>query len=220
MAPHAEPEPATTAQANGGSNGSTEAPKSPSSPTLKSLEHLKSYPLVADGITTFSSHPIGQKTISLSSSAYSRLIAPLSPYLSKAYPYVNKADELADESLGKIDARFPIVKESTENIKGVVVDAVGYPRRVVAEVIVRGQDFAKEKQEYVFKVYEDEFSKMAEEEKKGGYIPKAKAGVTTGFVVSSELMSAIANYLGSKKEAATSQSPTTPTATATATPKN
>jgi len=195
MAPHAETPVA--------SNGSTNAePKAPSSPTLKSIEHLKSYPLVADGISTFSSYPIGQKTIALSSSAYSRLIAPLSPYLSKAYPYVNRADALADSSLEKLDSRFPIVKESTENLRSVVVDAVGYPRKVVAEVIVRGSDFAKEKQEYVFKVYDDEFSKIGEDEKKSaGYIPMAKAGVTTGFVVSSELMGAIATYLGSKKEA-------------------
>jgi len=196
MAPHAE----TPVASNGSTNAES---KAPSSPTLKSIEHLKSYPLVADGITTFSSHPIGQKTIALSSSAYSRLIAPLSPYLSKAYPYVNRADALADSSLEKLDSRFPIVKESTENLRSVVVDAVGYPRKVVAEVIVRGSDFAKEKQEYVFKVYDDEFSKIGEDEKKSaGYIPRAKAGVTTGFVVSSELMGAIATYLGSKKEAA------------------
>ncbi|KAI5858704.1 hypothetical protein BZA05DRAFT_11156 [Tricharina praecox] len=205
MAPHAEP--TTTSTANGTTAGE---PKAPSSPTLKSIEHLKSYPLVADGITTFSSHPIGQKTIALSTSAYSRFIAPLSPYLSKAYPYVNRADELADSSLEKLDSRFPIVKEPTESLRSVVVDAVGYPRKVVAQVIVRGSDFAKEKQEYVFKVYEDEFSKMGEEEKKSaGYIPMAKAGVTTGFVVSSELMGAIATYLGSKKEAVKEEASTT-----------
>lgn len=192
------------------SNGSTSESKTPSSPTLKSIEHLKSYPLVAHGITTFSSHPIGQKTIALSGSAYSRFIAPLSPYLSKAYPYVNRADELADSSLGKLDSQLPIVKRSTENLKSVVIDAVGYPRKVVAQVIVRGSDFAKKKQEYVFKVYDDEFSKMGKEEKKhAGYIPMAKAGVTTGFVVSSEFMGAIAVYLKSKKETVKEEASTT-----------
>lgn len=176
------------------------AENAPASPTTKTFDHLKSYPLVADGVNVFTSTSIGQKTISLSTSAFSRFIAPLSPYLSKAYPYVNKADDFADASLGQIETRFPIVKESTENLKAVVVDTVGYPRKIVAEVIVRGQDFAKEGQEYVFKVYEDEFSKLGEEEKKGSYVPIAKAGVTTGFVVSSELMGAIANYLSTKKE--------------------
>ena len=65
-----------------------------------------------------------------------------------------------------------------------------------------------EGQEYVFKVYEDEFSKLNEEEKKGSYVPIAKAGVTTGFVVSSELMGAIANYLGTKKDNVTQQTHT------------
>jgi hypothetical protein len=193
MAPHAEHgSPARSRSSTG--NGSA-----PTSPSLKSIEHLKSFPVVADGINTFSSHPIGQKTIALSASAYSRFIAPLSPYLSMTYPYVNKADELADSGLGAVEARFPIVKESTDNIKTVIIDSVGYPRKVIAEVIVRGQDFAKEKQEYVFKVYEDEFSRIAGDEN-SGYIPMAKAGVTSAFVVSSELMGAIANYLGSKKE--------------------
>ena len=193
MAPHAETPVANAA---------------PASPTTKTFDHLKSYPLVADSVNAFSSTPIGQKTISLSTSAFSRFIAPLSPYLSKAYPYVNKADDFADASLVQIETRFPIVKESTENLKAVVVDTVGYPRKMVAEVIVRGQDFAKEGQEYVFKVYEDEFSKLNEEEKKGSYVPIAKAGVTTGFVVSSELMGAIANYLGTKKDNVTQQTHT------------
>ncbi|KAF8543107.1 hypothetical protein BDD12DRAFT_727014 [Trichophaea hybrida] len=199
MAPHAENGTATPTATTNGTSPNNNSPPSPSS--LKSFEHLKSYPLVADGINTFSSHPIGQRTIALSTHAYSCFIAPLSPYLSKAFPFVNKADEIADSSLEKIETRFPIVKEPTDHLKSVVVDSVGYPRKVVAEVIVRGQDFAKEKQEYVFKIYENEFSKIGEEDKKNGsYIPKAKAGITSAFVVSSDLMGAIAQYLGSKKE--------------------
>ena len=188
MAPHAE----------GPTTNGTSPADSPSSPTSKTINHLKSYPIVADSINTFSSTPLGQRTISLSTSAYSTFIAPLSPYLSAAYPYVSRADDLADSSLSTVDSRFPIVKESTENLKSMVVDTVGYPRRVVAEVIVRGQHFADEKKEYVFKVYADEQEKIEGE----GVVGKAKAGVTTGFVVSSELMSAIANYLGTKKETA------------------
>ncbi|KAI5797715.1 hypothetical protein EDC01DRAFT_727405 [Geopyxis carbonaria] len=205
MAPHAEPE--VVASSTPQTNGNT----APSSPTYKSFDHLKSYPVVADGITTFSSHPLGQRTISLSHSAYSTFIAPLSPYLSKAYPYVNKADEFANDNLVKIETRFPLVKEPTESLKTMAMDTLGYPRKLAGEVIVRGQDFAKGKKEYVFKVYDDEFSKMPEAERNSGYIPIAKAGVTTGFVVSSELMGAIAGYLGNKKEQAqTKAAETTP----------
>ncbi|KAL7273555.1 hypothetical protein RUND412_003587 [Rhizina undulata] len=169
----------------------------PSSPTYKSLDHLKSFPIVSDSIKTFESHPLGQRSISLSHTAYSTFIAPLSPYLSKAAPYVTRADELADGGLVKIETRFPIVKEPTETIKNKVNETIGYPRKLVGEVYVRGTDFAKEKKEYVFKVYEDEVSK---EGNKNGYIPMAKAGVTAGYVVSADLMNALASYLGSKKE--------------------
>jgi hypothetical protein len=93
---------------------------------------------------------------------------------------------------------FPILKEPTDELKKKVSESTGYPRKLVGEVYVRGTDFAKEQKEYVFRVYDDECSKLGSE----GYIPKAKAGVTTGLVVSSEIMSALANYLGSKKEEA------------------
>jgi hypothetical protein len=210
MAPHAEPTigtanvNATATPSNGTINlQTTSLPSStntaPSAPpsTYKSISHLKSYPIVADSINTFTSTPLGQRTISLSTTAYSRFIAPLSPYLSKAYPYVSAADSFADSNLGKIESAFPIVKEPTEQLKSRVIDTVGYPRKVVAEVIVRGQDYAREGQEYVFRVFEDEVSREGGPD---GVVKRAKAGVTTGLVVSSELMGAIASYLGNKKE--------------------
>lgn len=171
-------------------------------PTYKSLDHLASYPIISDSISTFKAYPLGQRSIDITHSAYCTFIAPLSPYLSKAAPYVTRADELAESSLDKIEERFPIVKEPTENIKNTVVDTIGYPRKLVGEVYIRGTDFAKDTKEYVFNVYDDELARQETVEKRGGYIPKAKAGVTTGLVVSSELMSIIASYLGSKKEQA------------------
>lgn len=169
--------------------------------TYKSLDHLASYPIISDSISTFKTYPLGQRSIDITHSAYCTFIAPLSPYLSKAAPYVTRADELAETGLGKIEERFPIVKEPTENIKNTVVDTIGYPRRLVGEVYVRGSDLAKDTKEYVFSIYGDELAKQDSAEK-GGYIPRAKAGVTTGFVVSTELMTAIAAYLGNKKDQA------------------
>lgn len=218
MAPHAENN-VVKAVDTKGAKADAPAPESsqsqpPESPSLKSLQHLKSYPIVADGISTFTAHPIGQRTVSLSASAFNRFVAPLSAYLSCTYPYVHRADDFADESLGRIESRFPIVKEPTDHVKSAVLDSVGYPRRLAAEAIVRSHDFAREKQQYVFKVYEDEFSKISGGNASSnanangaangadGYIPVAKAGITSAFVVSSELMSAIANYLSSKREAA------------------
>jgi len=169
------------------------------SPNFKSFDHLKTYPIVESSINTFQSYPQAQRIIELSTSAYSKVIGPLSPYLSKAYPYVYKADEFADGNLSMIEERFPVVKEPTDSLLTRANDLVGYPRKLAGEVIVRGSDFAKEKKEYVFKVYEDEFSKLGDAQKNGGYIPMAKAGVTTCLVVSSEAMGMIANYLATKK---------------------
>lgn len=171
-------------------------------PAFKSLDHFVSYPIISDSISTFKTYPLGQRSIDITHSAYCTFIAPLSPYLSKAAPYVTRADELAETGLGKIEERFPIVKEPTENIKNTVVGTIGYPRRLVGEVYVRGSDLAKDTKEYVFSIYGDELARQDSSEKKGGYIPRAKAGVTTGLVVSSELMNAIAAYLGNKKDQA------------------
>lgn len=169
-------------------------------PAYKSFDHFVSYPIISDSISTFKTYPLGQRSIDITHSAYCTFIAPLSPYLSKAAPYVTRADELAESGLGKIEERFPIVKEPTENIKNTVVDTIGYPRKLVGEVYVRGSDLAKDTKEYVFSIYGDELARQ--DNTKGGYIPKAKAGVTTGLVVSSELMGAIAAYLGNKKDQA------------------
>lgn len=185
-------------------NGSTTANPKPNGevPPYKSLNHLKSYPIVSDSISVFEKHPLGQRSINLSQSCYNTFLAPLTPYLSRAAPYVNRADEFADSNLGKIEKAFPILKEPTDEIKSKVTGTIAYPRKLVGEVYLRGTDFAKEQKEYVFRVYEDECSKLGGDQGRNGYIPKAKAGVTTGLVVSSEIMGSLANYLGSKKEQA------------------
>lgn len=219
MPPHAENDVVAAIDTKGAKADAPalEEPSSSSqaqSQSLKSVRHLKSYPIVADGINTFTAHPIGQRTVSLSASVYSRLVGPLSPYLTYAYPYVHRADDFADESLGRIESRFPIVKQPTDLVKTAVINSVAYPRRLAADAIGRGHDFAREKQQHVCKVYEDEFSKISGGNANSsanangaaagadGYIPLAKAGITSAFVVSSELMGAIASYLGSKKDAA------------------
>ncbi|KAH0605919.1 uncharacterized protein H6S33_004376 [Morchella sextelata] len=165
--------------------------------TLKSLDHLASYPIISDSITTFKGYPLGQRSINITHSAYSTFIAPFSSYLSKAAPLVNRADDLAESSLGKLEERFPIVKEPTENIKNSVV---GYPKKLAGEAYARGLELANDTKEYVCTVYGEELNRQGSGEK--GYIPMAKAGVTTGLVVSSDLMSYIASYLGKKSKKA------------------
>jgi len=170
---------------------------SPASPTFKTFDHLKEFPLIAKGISMFESNSYGQRTISLSHSAYVRFIAPLSPYLSKAAPYVQKADDLADGGLVQVETRFPVVKEPTDSLKTKVSDTLGYPKKLVGEVIVKGTEFAKNEKEYVFKVYDDHYGKLDKDKK--GYVPMAYAGLQTGVIVSSELVNAITGYLSGKK---------------------
>lgn len=166
------------------------------SPSYKTLSHLKSYPLIADGISAFESNPYGKRTLSVSHTAYIRFIAPLSSYLSVAAPYFAKADDLADGGLAKVEIRFPIVKEPVDTIKTRMSNTIGYPRKVFGEIIGRGSDLAKKEKDHVFKVYDDAYAKLGQEK---GCIPVARAGVQTGLVVSSELVGAIASYLSAKK---------------------
>src|SRR4051794_6967639 len=102
------------------------------------INHLHSLPVVNDGVSYFKDHPLGQKSIAISNSAYDTLIKPFTPYIAKANgyasPYVSKADSLADSGLGKVEARFPIVKEPTDTIKGKISQTVSYPRKKASDI--------------------------------------------------------------------------------------
>ncbi|KAF2722337.1 hypothetical protein K431DRAFT_284032 [Polychaeton citri CBS 116435] len=96
-------------------------------PSSQFISHLASYPVVNDGIETFKSNPYGKRSIELADGAYSKFGKPVEPYLETPYsyakPYLNKADELGDKGLDKVDGHFPIVKEETSTI---VDTAKGY----------------------------------------------------------------------------------------------
>lgn len=176
-------------------------------PSLSSsafISHLNSYPLVNDSVSYVKGHPIGQKSIALSTSAYDTLIKPFSPYIAKAngyaHPYISKVDGLADSGLGKAEVYFPIVKEPTDKIKGRITDTVYYPQRKASDVYAFGTGFATEQKDHVFKVYSDEYNKMAGDQK--GLVPAAKAGITTTILLSSQFVEWFANYLSGKKQEA------------------
>ncbi|KAF2101632.1 putative pathogenesis associated protein Cap20 [Rhizodiscina lignyota] len=155
------------------------------------IAHLTSYPVVSDGITTYKSNPYGEKSIALFNDAYSRFASPFIPYLQGPYswvaPYVAKADELGDSGLSTIDDKFPIVKEDTEKIKGSVFETMYYPVQV-----------AQDGKEYVFKTYEDEGSKIDGK----GIFHLAKTVVSTELRIASDVLHALAEWLGPKKEKA------------------
>lgn len=124
----------------------------------KFLSHLTSYPAVHDGIETYKANPYGKKSLELADGAYSRFGKPVEPYLEKPYgyakPYVQKADELADSGLTKVEGHFPIVKEDTNT------------------VIDTAKSYAFWPYNYLSNAWQDEYQKTAQHNNRG-------AGLTT-----------------------------------------
>lgn len=113
------------------------------------------------------------------------------PYLRGPYsyvaPYVAKADELGDNGLTTVETHFPIVKEDTSTIKGTVLGVAFYPVKVV-----------NDGKEYVFKTYEDENNKT-----EGKGLPKIfKSVVSTELKIAADVLHAVAEWLGPRKEKA------------------
>jgi len=178
--PHAEQKAMPTPTVNG---------EKPSSSAF--LEHLNSYPIISDSISTFKSNPFGQKSISLADQGYATFAKPILPYLAKPYqyvsPYVTKADSLADSGLSTIDSRFPIVKKPTSEIKSNVTNIAYFPLRKAAE----GKD-------YVFKTYDSECKKIGGE----SIVAYGKAAVSTSLIVTSDTLNWLSSIIGHKKEQA------------------
>jgi len=102
-------------------------------------------------------------------------------------PYVDKADQLADGGMTKIDQTFPIVKKDTEEIKDSVLDVVFMPLRMAFQ----GKD-------YVLKTYSSEYKKCGGD----GLVAGGKAMITTSLVVTSDSLNWLSSYLSQKKEEA------------------
>lgn len=120
------------------------------------------------------------------------LTKPALPYLAKPYhtylaSYVSKADTLGDQGLSKVDTKFPLVKESTDKIKGVVYGTASLPLKVADEV-----------KKHVLDTYGDEYKKIGGG---GGLVASGKAAVSTGFILSQESLVWITSFLQAKKEA-------------------
>ena len=157
--------------------------------THHSFQHLTSYPVVSDAISTFKSNPYGKKSLDLSNTGYEKLVAPFIPYAKRPYgyvaPYVAKADSLGSDALSRVDHTFPIVKEDTEKIKGTVMDYAYFPFRVVGD-----------SKNYLLDTYSSEYKKCGGD----GYVAGSKAVITTGLVVTSDTLAWLSTFVGQKKE--------------------
>ncbi|KAL8682052.1 MAG: hypothetical protein Q9186_001841 [Xanthomendoza sp. 1 TL-2023] len=155
------------------------------------LAHVGSYPAVSDTKEAIENNPYGKKGIELANEGYNKVVAPVLPYAQRPYgyvaPYVQKADQLADSGLTKVDGKFPIVKQDTEKIKNTVLDFAFMPLR-----------FANETKDYLLSTYGNEYKKCGG----NGYLAGGKALITTGLVVTSDSLSWLADYLNQKKEEA------------------
>jgi len=184
-----------------GTNPTTSSPTTPPSehsqfPFSKSITHLKSFPVVSDSISVIQAHPIGQRSISISTTAYDKFVKPFSPYIVKANdlasPYVAKADDIADHGIGKVEEKFPILKEPTENLTGKVTETVLPMKQYAIGLYGHGLELANQRKEYVANLYHEELTKDGGK----GYLPAAKAGLTTTLVIAADGLQWVVDHLG------------------------
>lgn len=143
---------------------------------------------------TFKSNPYGQKSLQLGDSAYKTFAAPVLPYLSKPYqyvePYVKKADDLGDKALAKVDERWPVVKKPTGELYSDAKGLVFFP-----------YNKAFEGRNHVLDVYTREHKNLGGENG-SGLLLTGKAAFTTALVISVETVKFIGDFLGQKREQA------------------
>lgn len=153
------------------------------------LEHLLTYPLIKDGVTTIQSNQLGQKSIQIGDTAYRRLASPLLPYLSGPYqyvsPYVERADQLGDQTLARVDERFPAIKKPTGEL---YADA----RSLVLLPLTKGL----EGKEHVLNVYSEECRKVGKNE---NLVTYGKALVGTAFAIGGETYTWVNDFIASRK---------------------
>ena len=144
--------------------------------------------MINDGVTTFKGNQLGQKTIQLGDSAYQTFAKPVLPYFSRPYqyvsPYVKKADSIGDQTLSKIDEKFPVITKPTGELYS---DAKGLALLPVRKGL-EGKD-------HVVKTYSNEYKKDG----KPGLITYGRALVSTAFIISHETLSWVGSFLNAKK---------------------
>jgi hypothetical protein len=157
-------------------------------PTLISLQHLYSYPVISDSISTFKSNPYGAKSLSLTTTSYEKISKPLLPYLHTPYtyisPYIAKADTIGDSTLSTLDSKFPAVKKPTGELYDNGKSIVFFPLKK-----------GTEGKEYVVGVWGGECEKVGGE----GLVTYSKAAIATGLIVGSDVVGWLSGFLSQKK---------------------
>ncbi|KAL1877584.1 hypothetical protein VTK73DRAFT_8493 [Phialemonium thermophilum] len=163
------------------------------------LQHLLDYPVIHDGVATFKSNPLGQKSLAIGDSAYKTIF----PYLSKPYQYISpivkQADDLGDKALAEVDKRFPVVKKPTNEVYN---DA-----RALALSPFRIGLATKDK---VLSTYADEKKKANGDD----LITNVRAVISTAKVVAGEALGTVSTFIrGRTTSSSASQQPSADGAT-------
>jgi hypothetical protein len=144
--------------------------------------------VVQAGLTKFRQNQYGQTSIKIGDSAYKTIAQPVIPYLARPYqyvsPYVEKADHLGDQTLSKMDERWPVVKKPADEIYTDAKNVVLYPYHRGLE----GKD-------HVFSVYSAECKKVGGE----GLMTTTKALISTVVLISSDTISWVGEFLAARK---------------------
>jgi hypothetical protein len=163
-------------------------PLTPQKQPLIFPQHLYSYPVISDSISTFKSNPYGAKSLDLTHTTYEKLGKPILPYLAKPYqyvsPYISKADSVADSTLSTLDSKFPVVKKPTGELYEGGKSFVFFPLKK-----------GNEGKEYVLGTYQKEVKKVGGE----GIVTYGKAALGTGLIVVGDSWNWLGSFLGTKK---------------------
>jgi hypothetical protein len=153
---------------------------------------------VKDTVSAYKQNPYGKKSLELGDSAYNPFAKPVrrSPLFSKPYhivePIVLKVDDLGDETLNKVDKRFPVLMKPTDEVVASGKEIAYFP---VAKTI--------QTRDHLFDVYTSELKKVGGE----GLITYTKAFISAYLVVTTETLNWIAETLraGTEKAKETGQ---------------
>lgn len=159
-------------------------------PVSKVLSHLQSYPVIQDSVELYKTNPYGAKSLSVVNSLYNKFVSPLHPYLQTPYsylsPYIDRADELGDSGLSKVDEKFPIVKEDTSKLKETAQSYAFLP------LTLAGQG-----KQYVLGTFNDEYNKTRGDR---GLIKLAKATISTELKIGHDGFNLVTAYLNKGKQ--------------------
>ncbi|KAK3344830.1 hypothetical protein B0H65DRAFT_573271 [Neurospora tetraspora] len=158
------------------------------------IEHLLGYPIVESSISTVKANPYGQRLLEVTEKVYQTFGAPFLGYLQGPYqyvsPYVQKADDLGDKTLSKLDEKFPIVKKPTDELVHDAQSIIQFPIRL-------GQSG----KEHVLSTYNTELEKVGGQ----GLTAYYKAALTTALTLGTETYATAASFLNTQKENAKQQ---------------